>query len=116
MTSFGRNMKVDVDNAQRDAVRRFWEEGLGCKRRSPREQFDLFDFEDGGCLGVFYVEGGALEPALWAKTVWLEFIVDDPAVTAERLVSLGGTTVKGMTEHPYVMAPGGPIFRLAPRG
>ena len=113
MTTFGRNLKVDADRSLRDTVRRFYEEGLACARRSPRDTLDLFDFEDGGCFAVFYIDGGALDDALWHKAVWLEFVVDDPAGTAERLVALGGARVVGATDHPYVRAPGGPIFRLA---
>lgn len=114
MTSFGRNLKIDADVTLRDTVRRFYEEGLGCARRSPRDVLDLFDFED-GCFAVFYVTEGALDDALWAKSVWLEFLVDVPKATAEKLLALGGTATKGATDHPYVRAPGGPIFRLAPR-
>ncbi len=114
MTRLGRNLKLDVSPSLRDAARRFYEEGLGLTRRSPRETFDLFDFEDGACLALFYTDA-VLDPSLWALSVWLEFEVDDPQAAADRLVSLGGTRVKGATDHPYVMAPGGPIFRLAPR-
>lgn len=116
MANLGRNLKIEIDTTLRGDVRRFYEEGLGCARRSPRDTLDLFDFEDGGCFAVFYVDGGALDAALWAKAVWLEFLVDDAAGVADTLVALGGARVKGATDHPYILAPGGPIFRLAPKG
>ena len=36
MAHFGRNLKLSIDPARRDAVRRFYEDGFGCERRSPR--------------------------------------------------------------------------------
>lgn len=113
MTRFGKNLKLSVHPDLRADVRRFWGEGLGGAHAAPREDLDQFRFFDGAAIGVFYTPDVLPEDA-WAAAPWLEFFVDeDPEAVAARLVELGGVRVAGLTAHPYVRAPGGPVFRLA---
>jgi hypothetical protein len=115
MSRFGTNIKLSVDHARQDTVQRFYEEGLGCRRQSPRADLDMFTFADGGSVGVFYVAADvALPDSAWEVAPWLEFLVEDPEATAARLVEVGGVRIDfADRSHPYLLAPGGPIFRLA---
>lgn len=117
MAHFGRNLKLSIDLARRDAVRRFYEDGFGCERRTPRDDLDQFLFEDGGSVGVFYVTAAeALPDDAWAMAPWLEYLVDDPAAALDRLLAAGGVRVPFWdTAHAYLRGPGGPVFRLARR-
>ena len=117
-TLFGRNLKLSVDRALQSNVRRFYEEGFGCERRTPNDKLDQFIFGAGESLGVFYVDAvQALPESSWEHAPWLEFIVDeDPKAVATRLLALGGTLVEYTDKsHTYLRAPGGPVFRLAPK-
>ena len=115
MAHFGRNLKLSIDPARRDAVRRFYEDGFGCERRSPRDDLDQFLFDDGGSVGVFYVDA-ALPDDAWAAAPWLEYLVDDPDAGAARLLAAGAVRVEfSDASHPYLRGPGGPVFRLGRR-
>ena len=117
MTHFGRNLKLSIDTGRRNAVRRFYEEGFGCERKSPRDDLDMFLFAEGASVGVFYVaEGKALPDAAWDVAPWLEYLVDDPAAVTARLLAAGAVRVPfDDATHPYLRGPGGPVFRLARR-
>jgi hypothetical protein len=118
MAHFGRNLKLSIDLAARDAVRRFYERGFACERRSPRDDLDQFLFEDGGSVGVFYVPAErALPASAWEFAPWLEYLVDDVEAATARLLAAGAERVDFADRtHPYLLAPGGPIFRLGRRG
>ena len=117
MAHFGRNLKLSMDPARRDAVRRFYEEGFGCTRRSPRDDLDQFLFADGGSVGVFYVAPAHTMPDdAWEAAPWLEYLVDDPAAAVDRLLAAGAVRVPfSDATHPYLRGPGGPVFRLGAR-
>lgn len=117
MAHFGRNLKLSAATTDRDAVRRFYEQGFGAGRRSPRDDLDQFLFEDGGSVGVFYVSPErALPDSVWEFAPWLEYLVDDPDAAAERLVAAGAVRVDFVDRsHPYLRGPGGPVFRLGRR-
>ena len=118
MTHFGRNVKLSIDTARRDAVRRFYEQGFGCTRKSPRDDLDQFFFAEGASVGVFYVDAAkALPDDAWTVAPWLEYLVDDVAATERALLDAGATSVDFADRtHPYLRGPGGPVFRLAKRG
>lgn len=108
-------MKLSASPSRRDAIRRFYEAGFGCTRKSPRDELDLFYFDDGAMLGVFYDPDEALlRDEDWPRALWIEFLVDDPDEAATRLCALGATPVDAVdTTHRYLRAPSGPVFRLA---
>lgn len=112
MIKFGTNIKLNVPAALREKTQAFYQQGLGAKHQSPREALDMFIFEDGFCLGVFYNEE-TLSPEQMKLGPWLEVSTPTPEALEQKLLELGGTSVKGMTPHAYVAAPGGLIWRLA---
>lgn len=117
MTHFGRNLKLSVDAARRDAVRRFYQQGFGCEHKPAHDRLDQFIFAAGESLGVFYVDADkALPDSAWEFAPWLEFLVDDVPAAEARLLDAGAVRVEFMDKtHPYLRGPGGPVFRLAKR-
>ncbi len=115
-TGYGRNMKTTVDRALRAQVRRFYEEGLGCRRAEPILDLDVFEFTDGCHMGVYFVDPPeALTPEQALKATWIEFTVEDVEAAARRLPDFGATVVPYHDKaHSYFQAPGGQVFRLAP--
>ena len=111
MTRFGTNIKLNVPATLREKTQAFYQQGMGATHKSPRESLDMFIFEDGFCLGIFYNEE-TLTPEQLKLGPWLEVSTPDPDALALKLVDHGGTAVKGMTPHHYVAAPGGLVWRL----
>lgn len=108
-------MKMTAPRTLRDATRRVFEGPLGCKRQSPNDTIDLFGFEDGGNIGVDYVDPAqALSPEQHkAAGTWIELAVDDEQATAKALeASEGVRAFSYFTPHRYFQLPAGQVFRL----
>ncbi len=116
MASFGRNVKVTVDEAQRELTRSLFRDALGCTVNTPKPDLEVYVFDDGCGLGAYYVGAGeALSAEQQMKAPWLEFRVKDPANARRRLEELGIRPFPYVDEtHSYFCPPGGgPVFRLA---
>jgi hypothetical protein len=116
MAAFGKNMKLTVDQAQRDKTRILFSEILGCKAVHPAPQLDAYKLDDGFSIGCYFVDTvEALGPEQQMKNAWLEFCVDDVDATIKKLDDLGlerhdySAVDKA---HAYFRAPGGQVFRL----
>jgi hypothetical protein len=117
MARMGMNMKLTVDKSQRDKVRAFYGEALGCSVTSPAPDLDLYRLEDGFQIGVYFAEAAeALAEADQPEAPWLEFLVEDTDKAAATLSELGVPEVDYRDKaYRYYRAPGGPVFRLAKR-
>ena len=120
MTTVGRNMKIEVAEPDREAVRRFFCDVMGCDREEPMPALDLFLFADGFRLGVYYLPAGhgdVLTAAQYMHAPWIELCVDDVDGVTATLATHGVTPFDYVDrQHRYFQAPGGLVFRLAPRG
>ncbi len=118
MPRFGNHLKLHLPAAERDRARRFYQDALGCNPLPPPPfpNADLYEFDDGTVVGLFFVEAGnALSQAEALKAPWLEIKVDDPEAMRARLETFGVDAV----DFPdptrfYFQAPGGQVYRLAP--
>jgi catechol 2,3-dioxygenase-like lactoylglutathione lyase family enzyme len=117
MTRIGNHLKIVASSGLRDRCRAFYQGLLGCRPlESPRPDLDLYEFEEGFVLGIFFVSPEeALPEAAYLKATWLELKVPDPEAVKERLLAFGVTPV----DFPdptrfFFQAPGGQVFRLAP--
>lgn len=113
----GPNHRLSVSRTLRDATRALYEGALGAARESPRPGVDVFTFDGGTGIGVFYVDPDeALTPAQHRSAIWLEFEVDDEPAVVAALAALGLHPFEYFdTTHRYFQAPGGQVFRLAAR-
>ncbi len=117
MTQIGNHLKIVAASSLRDRCRAFYQGLLGCRLlESPRPDLDLYEFEGGFVLGIFFVKPEeALPEADYLKATWLELKVPDPEVVKQRLLTFGVKPV----EFPdptrfFFQAPGGQVFRRAP--
>ncbi len=117
MVRIGNHLKLNVAHHLRARTRDFYAGLLQCRPlSSPRDDLDLYEFEGGFVLGLFFVDAAeTLSGADCLKATWLELKVADPAAWKARLLAFGVREV----EFPdptrfFFQAPGGQVFRLAP--
>lgn len=116
MASIGPNMKWEMDEKQRDSIRQFFGEVVGCKiDAGPFPQMDLFRFDGGFTVGInFLATAEVLDAQSWKKAPWLEIIVDDIDRVAQALRDMGHHEFDYVdTSHLYFQGPGNIVFRLA---
>ena len=115
----GNHLKMTLAVGLRTESRAFYHEVLGCRGLpSPRPDLDLWEFERGFVLGLFFVPPDAvLSDAQHERATWLEIQVSDPPAVKDRLLALGVPEVvcEDRTRF-YFRAPGGCVFRLAVLG
>jgi hypothetical protein len=110
MVRIGNHLKLSVAHHLRARTRDFYAGLLECKPlSSPREDLDLYEFEGGFVLGLFFVDAAeTLSDADWLK-------VADPADWKARLQAFGVREVEFTDPTRFFFhAPGGQVFRLAP--
>jgi hypothetical protein len=128
MASIGRHHHLNVDEQFRAPTRALYEgvlggtltslpdnETAGGAVLSPGTDAEVFTFDGGASVALFYVPAGqALTPPQHLRAIWLEFEVEDVARTTDALARLGIEPF-GYEDraHPYFQAPGGQVFRLA---
>jgi hypothetical protein len=118
MASLGTNVRISIANEHRTLARKMFVDVLGCTAKKPRDDLDVYTFEDGSNLGAYVVgaSGETLGPNDHMKAPWLEFRVDDPGATEQKLAEIGVRPFDYMDKsHTYFCPPCGPVFRLAKR-
>jgi hypothetical protein len=113
----GKNLKITVDEAQRGRIRTVMQTALDATLKTPATSMDVFVLADGANVGFTYVPADqALTAAQHRLATWFEFVVPDVAEISRRLDALDVERLDYTDKtHPYYIAPGGPVFRLAPR-
>ena len=117
MSTIGKNMKVEIARTRRDAFRVFYRDVIGGSMMTPRDDLDVYTFDDGFSLGAYVVpDDEALTDAQWMRAPWLELRVDDVEAALAALERMGHRPFDYHDRaHRYVQGPGGPVFRLAAR-
>jgi hypothetical protein len=117
MASIGNHIKLDICRHLKDQVREFYLEVLGCKSLpSPVLNLDLYGFDNGFIVGVFFRDETDILPEQdQLKAAWLEIQVSAPEEVKQRLLDFGVKQVDYEDKSRfYFQAPGGQVFRLAP--
>lgn len=117
MIHIGNHMKMNVSSRLRAKTQTFYEDVLGCKpMTSPMPDLDLFEFDGGFVLGVFFVdESETLSDEDQRKATWLEIKTKNVDALKRRLQKFGVTELDYVDKSRYYFqAPGGQVFRLAP--
>jgi hypothetical protein len=126
MVTIGNHLKMMVASALKARTREFYGGLLELKSiPSPAENLDLYEFPDGFILGLFFSDDAAelLAEQDYLRATWLELKVDDLKQWKERLQRFGVKEIEyddpSRFAEPYprffFQAPGGQVFRLAPR-
>jgi catechol 2,3-dioxygenase-like lactoylglutathione lyase family enzyme len=98
--------------AERERLRKFYGEVLGCKVMTKSDSFDLVRLGPDFYIGVAY-DPQALNDSDAQKAIWLEIRVDDPAGLKQKILAFGIKQLEFWDkEHFYFQAPGGQVFRL----
>jgi hypothetical protein len=118
MSKLGKNMKLTAPTSDRDQARDVYGSILGGVRSTPHPEMDLFVFDDGFHMGVYFADGADVLTAEQQRlAAWLEFVVEDELATAERLLTAGCSRIDYVDkEHAYFAGPGGQVFRLGRAG
>jgi predicted enzyme related to lactoylglutathione lyase len=117
MPSLGTNIRSTAPASARDAVRTFYTDAFGCERITPMDDVDIFAFDAGFSIGVYFVADGDALSRQQQRDVgtWIEIRVDDVPATRRKVIAAGGEPFEYFDkEHEYFHAPGGQVFRLAP--
>jgi catechol 2,3-dioxygenase-like lactoylglutathione lyase family enzyme len=123
---FGNHSAVRVRRAERERIRKFYRDVLGCTLT--REFDDKDDFRIGDDFhiafiyaagsrvpadkGVTYVAEDALSDDGFLKAIFLELKTDDVQGVRQKITAFGVKVIDVPDPHLYFQAPGGQVFRL----
>jgi catechol 2,3-dioxygenase-like lactoylglutathione lyase family enzyme len=124
--NFSNHSAVRVRRAERDRIRKFYGDVLGCKLVREFDDKDDFRMGDGFYIAFLYASGRgveadegvpyAAEDALsdddFLKAIFLELRADDVEETRQKIVAFGVRVLDVPDPHLYFQAPGGQVFRL----
>ena len=110
--SLGEHSKLTANPAERDRVRKFYTQVLGCPATKESGKIDIFRIGSDFSLGVVY-DNSALSAADGLKSIWLELRTPEPEALKARILEFGIQEASFWDkEHFYFQAPGGQVFRL----
>jgi len=123
---FGNHSALRVRRTERDRIRKFYRDVLGCQIMREFDDKDDFRMGDGFYIGFLYESGDgreadkgvtyAAEDALsdddFLKAIFLELKADDVEEMRQKIVSFGVKVLEVPDPHLYFQAPGGQVFRL----
>ena len=123
---FGNHSAVRVPRTERDSIRKFYCDLLGC--RLVREFDDKDDLQigdnfyiaflygpgngQGADKGVNYSPESSLSNEDFLKAIFLELKCDNVNEMRQKIVSFGVKVLNVPDHHLYFQAPGGQVFRL----
>jgi catechol 2,3-dioxygenase-like lactoylglutathione lyase family enzyme len=111
--TFGENSKLTVLPSERDRIRSFYRDVLGCPMTKKSDRADFFKIGNTFYLGVIY-DDAAQSPKDRFQSIWLELRTDHPEELKQKILQFGIAEIEYWDkEHFYFQAPGGQVFRLS---
>jgi len=110
---FGNHSSVIVPRKERDSIRKFYCDVLGCKITSEEEEKDLLYLEENFYLAFLY--GDIVDESEFlrtAKSVWLEIKSDNVEEMTQKILDFGVRKLDIPDPQLYFQAPGGQCWRL----
>ncbi|MFI5064854.1 MAG: VOC family protein [Streptosporangiales bacterium] len=110
---FGNHSAVRVPRAEKDRIRKFYRDVLGCEIMREGDQKD--DFRMGSNLYIAFLyenEGVALDEDGFSKAIYLELKADNVEEMRQKIVAFGVKVLEVPDPHLYFQAPGGQVLRL----
>jgi len=110
---FGNHSAIRVPRAEKDRIRRFYRDVLGCEIIREGDQKD--DFRMGGTFYIAFMyedEGAALDESGFLKSIYLELKADNVEEMRREIVAFGVRVLEVPDPHLYFQAPGGQVWRL----
>jgi len=110
---FGNHSAVRVPRAERDRIREFYRDILGCEIIREGEQKDDVRMGDDFYIAFMYEdEGAVLDESGFMKAIYLELKADDVEEMRQKIVASGVRVLDVPDPHLYFQAPGGQVLRL----
>ena len=110
---FGNHSAVRVPRADKDRIRRFYRDVLGCTIMREGDQKDDFRLGDNFYIAFLYEdEGVALDESGFSNAIYLELKTDNVEEMRQKIVAFGVRVLEVPDPHLYFQAPGGQVFRL----
>jgi catechol 2,3-dioxygenase-like lactoylglutathione lyase family enzyme len=110
---FGNHSAVIVPRAEKERIRRFYCNVLGCTLVREREGADDIRMGDNFYIGFLYGDHTDESEFLrTGKSVWLEIKSDNVAALARKILEFGARGLPVPDPHLYFQAPGGQVLRL----
>ena len=110
---FGNHSAVRVPRAEKNRIREFYRDVLGCEIMREGDQKD--DFRMGGNFYIAFLyenEGAALDESGFSKAIYLELKADNVEEMRQKIVAFGVRVLEVPDPHLYFQAPGGQVLRL----
>jgi hypothetical protein len=102
-----------VARKERDRIRRFYGDLLGCELTRAGEQKDDIRMGEDVYIAFLYEDDGvALDGSGFLKAMYLELKADDVEQMRQDIVAFGVDVLDVPDPHLYFQAPGGQVFRL----
>ena len=110
---FGNHSAVRVPRAEKDRIRRFYRDVLGCKIMREGDEKDDFRMGDDFYIAFLYEdEGVALDESGFLKAMFLELKTDNVEEMRQKIVAFDVSVLDVPDPHLYFHAPGGQVLRL----
>ena len=110
---FGNHSAVRVPRAEKDRIRQFYRDVLGCTIMREGDQKDDFRLGDNFYLAFLYEdEDAVLDESGFSKAIYLELKTDDVGEMRRKIAAFGVTVLDVPDPHLYFQAPGGQVLRL----
>ncbi|HEY1644317.1 MAG TPA: VOC family protein [Streptosporangiaceae bacterium] len=111
---FGNHAAVRVSRAEKDRIRRFYRDVLGCTIVREGDQKDDFRLGEDFYIAFMYEDDGvALPDTEFLKAMYLELKSDNVGELRREIVAFGVRVLDVPDPHLYFQAPGGQVLRLA---
>jgi extradiol dioxygenase family protein len=112
-TMIGNHSKFNARAADRDRVREFYGDVVGCTITKQSKEVDYFRLGDDFFIAALYDGRHALAEDDAVKATWFEIKTNDPDGLVARIRAFGATELETWDkDHVYVQAPGGQVFRV----
>lgn len=110
---FGTHSAVRVPAKDRDSIRKFYRDVLGCKITGEIDDKD--DFRMGDDFYIAFIYGDTADESellRTGKSIWLELKSDNVEEMRRKILDFGVRKLDIPDPHLYFQAPGGQVFRL----
>ncbi len=112
-TAIGNHAKISARTIDRERIRKFYHEVLGCEITKRSNEIDFFRFDGEFFVAVIY-DDTALPDDEHTRATWLELKSDDPIALTKRIRDFGVRELETWErDRLYFQAPGGQVFRVA---
>jgi catechol 2,3-dioxygenase-like lactoylglutathione lyase family enzyme len=110
---FGNHSAVLVPRQDRDRIRKFYRDVLGCKVMRELDQKD--DFQLGDSFHIAFLYGDFVDESEFLRTgksVWLEIKSDNVEEMRQKTLDFGVRKLDIPDPHLYFQVPGGQVLRV----